>query len=180
MKKTPSKIVLYIDGGARGNPGPAGIGVAICDQEENILKKYSHYLGDNFTNNEAEYNALIFGLKKIKLIFGKKNVQDIKVKSDSKLLVKQMEGLYKISSPKIQPLFLEAWNLKIDFENIDFELVPREKNKIADKLVNEARDLLISVQLDNYMSKLTQLYKELIHPTDNEPQPQLKLKLVLV
>lgn len=136
------KIIIYTDGGARGNPGPAAVGVIISDEKGNILKKYSQYLGENFTNNEAEYQAVIFALKKIKLLFGKKKVRvlDIEINSDSELLVKQMQGLYKILAPEIQNLFLNVWNLKIDFKELKFQLIPRGKNKEADKLVNEALD----------------------------------------
>lgn len=136
------KIVIYTDGGARGNPGPASVGVVVFDEKGNILKKYSQYLGENFTNNEAEYQAVIFALKKIKLLFGKKKagILEIEINSDSELLVKQMQGLYKILAPEIQNLFLKVWNLKIDFKEVKFQSVPREKNKEADKLVNEALD----------------------------------------
>lgn len=136
------KIIIYIDGGSRGNPGPAAIGAVICDEKENIIKKYSQYLGDKFTNNEAEYNALIFVLKKIKALLGKAKIKNtnIEIRSDSELLVKQMQGLYKIVAPEIQPLFLKAWNLRIDFKKMSFKLIPREQNKMADKLANEALD----------------------------------------
>jgi len=136
------KIIIYTDGGARGNPGPAAIGVVISDEKGNILKKYPQYLGRNFTNNEAEYQAVIFALKKVKLLFGKKKsgTSIVEIRSDSELLVKQMQGLYKILDSKIQVLFLTVWNLKIDFKEVKFGLIPREKNKEADRLVNEALD----------------------------------------
>ncbi len=134
------KIIVFIDGGSRGNPGPSAIGVAIYNPKGDMLKSYSHYLGDTFTNNEAEYNALIFAFKKLKSLLGKKKIKNIEleVNSDSELLVKQMQGLYKITSLEIQKLFLESWNLKIDFKNVGFNAIPREKNKVADKLVNDA------------------------------------------
>lgn len=136
------KIIIYTDGGARGNPGPAAIGIVISDEKGNVLKKYPQYLGRNFTNNEAEYQAVIFALKKVKLLFGKKKsgTSIVEIRSDSELLVKQMQGLYKILDSKIQALFLTVWNLKIDFKEVKFGLIPREKNKEADKLVNEALD----------------------------------------
>jgi len=136
-----NKITIYIDGGSRGNPGHAALGVVFAEQTGKIVKKYSEYLGEK-TNNEAEYQALIFGLKKIKAVFGKekaKNIQ-IEIKSDSELLVKQMNGEYKIKEPKIQKLFLQAWNLKVEFKNLKFSLIPREENRQADGLVNEALD----------------------------------------
>jgi ribonuclease HI len=133
------KIIIYIDGGSRGNPGPAAVGFLFCNQKGEILKKFSEYLGDNFTNNEAEYYALIFALQKFKQIFGKKLAKnsEIEIRSDSELLVKQLKGEYKILDPKIQPLFLKVWNLKLDFKKVGFRLISREKNKEADKLVNE-------------------------------------------
>ncbi len=127
------KILIYTDGGARGNPGPAAIGVLIGD------KTYSESIGVA-TNNEAEYQAVIFALKKAKALFGKKIVKnaEVEIRSDSELLIRQLNGEYKILEPKIQPLFLKVWNLKIDFAKVKFTLIPREKNKNADKLVNEA------------------------------------------
>ena len=137
-----NKIIIFTDGGSRGNPGPSAIGVAICNEKNEIIKEYNQYLGDNFTNNEAEYKAVIFALKKIKLLFGKKTAQnlDIEINSDSELLVKQLNSEYKILEPKIQKLFLIIWNLKIDFTKIMFKQIPREENKEADKLVNDALD----------------------------------------
>jgi len=135
-----TKLIVYIDGGSRGNPGPGGIGVVICDERNKILKKYSSYLADKVTNNEAEYQALIFALKKIKLLFGKKKTKnfEILIKSDSQLLVEQLQGRYKILEKNLQTLFLEAWNLKLDFKKIKFLFIRREENTIADSLVNEA------------------------------------------
>jgi ribonuclease HI len=134
------KIIIYADGGSRGNPGPGATGVVFCNEKGEIFKKYSQYLGENLTNNEAEYQAVIFALKKFKSLFGKKLAKnsEIELKSDSELLIKQLRGLYKILEPKIQPLFIAVWNLKLDFKKIKFNLISREKNKEADRLVNEA------------------------------------------
>lgn len=142
-----SELVIYIDGGARGNPGPSALGVLFLEETGKILKEYYQCLGRK-TNNEAEYLALIFALKKIKLLFGKEKIENlpIKIKSDSELLVKQMNGQYKIKEPSLQKLFIEAWNLKIGFKNLKFYLIPREENKRADKLVNEALDTETNVQ----------------------------------
>jgi len=135
-------IIIYTDGGSRGNPGKAAIGVVFCNEKEEIIKKFGEYLGDNLTNNEAEYQAVIFALKKFKAFFGKKiaEVSEVEVRSDSELLVNQMNGKYKLENEKIQKFFIEIWNLKIDFKNVKFKAIPREKNKEADKLVNEALD----------------------------------------
>ena len=129
------KIIICTDGGSRGNPGPSAIGVVIDD------RKYSEYIG-SATNNEAEYQAVIFALKKARALFGKKNIKDVEVelRSDSELLIRQLNGEYKILEPKIQSLFIAVWNLKIDFGKVKFTVIPREKNKEADKLVNQALD----------------------------------------
>ena len=131
------KITINTDGGAIGNPGPAGIGVVIKSGGKE--KKYSESIG-NGTNNEAEYKALIFALKKAKLLFGKKNAKNNEAECflDSELVVKQLNGEYKIKEKDLQPLFLEVWNLKIDFKNVKFIHVPREENKEADELVGQA------------------------------------------
>ena len=136
------KIIIYTDGGSRGNPGKSAIGVVFCNEREQEIKKYGEYLGDNLTNNEAEYSAVIFALKKFKALFGKKlaEVSEIEIKSDSEFLVKQMNAEYKILDEKIQKLFIEVWNLKLDFKSIKFKHIAREKNEEADRLVNEALD----------------------------------------
>lgn len=151
-KETIKKLIIYTDGGTRGNPGPAGIGGIISDRKGRIIKKYSIYLGQA-TNNEAEYQAVIFALKKVKALFGKKTIKnlEVEIKSDSELLIKQLNGKYKILDRKIQPLFLQVWNLKIDFGQVKFSLIPREKNKLADSLVNEVLDNQINLlSLFNY------------------------------
>ena len=136
------KIIIYTDGGSRGNPGKAAIGVVFCNEMGQEIKKFGEYLGDGLTNNEAEYSAVIFALKKFKALFGKPiaKISEVEVRSDSELLVKQMNGEYKIENEKIQKFFIEIWNLKIDFKSIKFKAIPREKNGEADRLVNEALD----------------------------------------
>ena len=136
------KITIYTDGGSRGNPGKAAIGVVFCNEMGQEIKKFGEYLGDNLTNNDAEYMAVIFALKKFKALFGKKitEVSQIEIRSDSELLVNQMNGRYKIENEKIQKFFVEIWNLKIDFKEVKFKAIGREKNKEADRLVNETLD----------------------------------------
>jgi ribonuclease HI len=135
------KIIIFTDGGSRGNPGPAATGAVFCNEKGEVIKKYSESLGET-TNNEAEYLAVISALKKFKALFGKKLAKntEIEIKSDSELLVKQLNGEYKILEPKIQHLFISVWNLKFDFKKIKFKLIPREQNKESDRLVNEAFD----------------------------------------
>jgi len=136
------KIIIYTDGGSRGNPGLSAVGIVFCNEKGQKIKEYSEYLGDNLTNNEAEYNAVIFALKKFKALFGKKLAKssEIEMRSDSELLVKQLNGKYKVLNSKIQPLFLEIWNIRFDFQKVKFKHIKREKNIEADKLVNEALD----------------------------------------
>jgi len=111
------------------------------DSKGKAMKEYSQAIGV-CTNNEAEYKALVFALKKAKALFGKEKARsmEIEVRSDSELLIKQMKGEYKIQDEKIGKLFLEIWNLRIELPKINFVLIPREQNTLADKLVNEALD----------------------------------------
>lgn len=133
------KVIIYTDGGARGNPGPAAIGVFL--KVGNIEKKYSEAIGET-TNNIAEYKAVIFALKKAKQLIGKKKADEaeIEIRADSELLCKQLNGQYKIKDADLQPLFIEVWNLKQDFKKVSFVHIPREHNKDADRLVNRALD----------------------------------------
>ncbi len=142
------KIIIYTDGGSKGNPGPSAVGVLFCNEKGEVVKKYSEYLGENFTNNEAEYLAVIFALEKFKALFGKKLAKntEIELRSDSELLVKQLRGLYKILEPELQHLFLKIWNLKLDFQKLKFKLISRQKNKEADRLVNETLNSLTTTQ----------------------------------
>jgi ribonuclease HI len=135
------KTVIYCDGGSRGNPGPAAIGVILTEEKGKVIKEYAEKIG-RATNNEAEYESLIFALQKAKLLFGGKKAKtmDIEIRTDSEFVVKQMNGKYKILDRKIEQLFLKTWNLKIDFGDVKFIHVPREKNWEADKLVNVALD----------------------------------------
>lgn len=130
-------IKMYTDGGARNNPGPAAIGVWI----ETLGKKYAEYIGEK-TNNEAEYEALIYGLKKIKSLIGKEKAKKTNVECylDSELVVKQLSHEYKLKEEYIQKNFITIWNLMLDFQKITFRHIMREENKIADALVNEALD----------------------------------------
>lgn len=135
------KLIIYTDGGSRGNPGPSAVGVVFANEKGKVIKEYSESIGIG-TNNEAEYKAVIFALKKAKALYGKKVVKTlaVEIRSDSELLIKQLSGKYKILEPKIQPLFISLWNLTLDFKKVKFTSISREKNKQADKLVNEALD----------------------------------------
>ncbi len=131
------KIVMYTDGGSRGNPGPAAVGVWI----ETLGKKFGECIGEK-TNNEAEYEALILGLQKTKVLLGKTKAKQTELECflDSELVVKQLTHKYKLKEERIQKYFIEIWNLMLDFGKVSFFHVPREKNKIADEMVNFALD----------------------------------------
>lgn len=139
MKK--QKIIVYTDGGSRGNPGPAGVGVVVADEYGKPIKKYSKDIGVR-TNNEAEYEAVILALQKIKHLFGKQKTRDlsVEIRMDSELVARQLGAKYKIQEEKLFPLFIKIWNLKMDFGEVSFAEIPREKNKEADRLANEAMD----------------------------------------
>jgi len=135
------KLITYTDGGSRGNPGPSAVGAVIANEKGEMLKEYGEKI-ENGTNNEAEYRAIIFALKKIKALFGKEKVKqmEVEMRMDSELASKQLNGEYKIESENIKPLFIDIWNLKLDYKKISFKHVPREKNKRADLLLNEVLD----------------------------------------
>ncbi len=132
--------LIHTDGGARGNPGPAAIGVVI-EGAGMERKEYGEYIGET-TNNVAEYQAVIFALKKLKALIGTEQVKraTVRIHADSELLVKQLNGEYKVKEPQIQELFLELWNLRLDFGKLTITHVAREKNTGADRMVNYALD----------------------------------------
>ena len=141
MPLKAQKIIVYTDGGSRGNPGPAALGVIIQDAKGAVLKRYGERLGIK-TNNEAEYEAVIHALKKIKALYGGANTKKmaVDIRMDSELVSKQLNGVYKVEEERLFPLFIKIWNLKIDFGKITFTHIPRTNNKDADKMVNEALD----------------------------------------
>jgi ribonuclease HI len=133
---------MYTDGGARGNPGPAGIGIVIQDEAGEALKEISKFLGHQ-TNNFAEYEAVIQGLEALKKMFGATKLKDmeIEVKLDSELITRQLNNKYQVKEPSLFPQYIKVHNLCVSiFPHISFTHVPREKNKGADALANEAMD----------------------------------------
>jgi len=128
---------MYSDGGSRGNPGPAALGVFI----ETLEKGFGEFLGTK-TNNEAEYAAIAAGLKKIKALIGKAKAKKVAVecRMDSELCCKQLNHVYKIENEKLQPLFFQVWNLTLDFSEVKFVHVRREYNTRADAEANKAMD----------------------------------------
>lgn len=138
-----SKIIIYTDGGSRGNPGPAAIGAVFCDTNKDILHNYKEYIGEA-TNNQAEYRAIIKALEiLLRSNWHKQNSDQSQVICylDSKLVVEQICGNYKVKNPDIV-IYIEriAKLLKEINMSVDFIHIPREKNKQADKLVNQALD----------------------------------------
>lgn len=129
-----NKLQIYTDGGARGNPGPAGIGAVIWDGN-NLVGRHKDYIGEA-TNNQAEYKAVILALEEAK----KLDAEELEFFLDSELVVKQLNREYKVKDKDLAPLFVRVWNLSMGFKKVIFRHVPREKNKEADKLVNEAID----------------------------------------
>lgn len=130
-----NKLIIFTDGGARGNPGPAGIGAVLYNENKEKVSEISKYLGIA-TNNQAEYKALIEALKKAKDLGAK----ELDIFLDSELVVKQLNREYKIKNKDLAPLFLEVYNLSLSFSKIKFTHVYREKNKEADALANLAMD----------------------------------------
>lgn len=128
-------VVVHTDGGARGNPGPAGTGVVIKTETGQILYAVGEYIGET-TNNVAEYKALIRALDTA----AKLGATEVKVNMDSELIVKQMNGQYKIKEPTLQELAGQVLKLKNAFAQVSFTHVRREYNQEADRLVNQAID----------------------------------------
>ncbi len=140
-----TKIILHTDGGARGNPGPAGAGVAILDEKSAVLQTAKKFLGEELTNNEAEYQALLFGLQTFWEFFKEKTELknlSLEVKLDSELVVKQLRGEYKIKEVRLQALAAEVKAVinYLGLASLTFTHVRREENKLADQLANEAMD----------------------------------------
>jgi ribonuclease HI len=129
------KIILNVDGASRGNPGPASIGVTLKDAQNRLVDSLSECIGRT-TNNQAEYRALIAGLKKA-LSLGARQVV---VKSDSELIVKQLQGLYRVKKEELKPLHAEVKQLTRGLESFQIVSIPREQNREADKLANKALD----------------------------------------
>lgn len=131
----PMKLILYTDGGARGNPGPAASGVVIKNQAGQVLASYGEYLGEQ-TNNYAEYAALISGLNKAREI----GVDEVDCYLDSELVTKQLNREFKVKEPTLQKLFIQAYNAAAGFKKVSYRHVYRKDNKEADRLVNKILD----------------------------------------
>ncbi|HEX5038434.1 MAG TPA: ribonuclease HI family protein [bacterium] len=130
-----SKYFLYTDGAARGNPGPAGAGAFICTGDGKTVAEIAEYLGET-TNNVAEYKGLIYGLEKL-IELGAK---DVEIRADSELMVRQLNGQYKVKHPNLIPLYREALDLLRKIPSFKIMHIRREQNAEADRLSNEAID----------------------------------------
>ncbi|HEX4435763.1 MAG TPA: ribonuclease HI family protein [Solirubrobacteraceae bacterium] len=128
-------MIVHVDGGARGNPGPAAAACVISDLDGQTLGEHAELLG-KATNNVAEYRALLLGLAKAREL----GADEIEVIGDSELIAKQIQGLYKVKHEAMKPLFLEAKEAIGDFRTFSIRTVPRAQNAQADALVNEALD----------------------------------------
>lgn len=128
-------LISYTDGGARGNPGPAGIGVVLQNKDSETIGEWSEFLGIA-TNNQAEYKALLLALKQAVAL----GAIGLECRLDSELVVKQLKGEYKVKHPDLKPLFEQAKSLISQIKNVSFKHIPRELNKQADLLANQAMD----------------------------------------
>ena len=129
------KVIVHVDGGARGNPGPAAAACVITSPAGDVLGEHSQLLG-RATNNVAEYRALLLGLAKAREL----GAGEVEVVGDSELIAKQVQGAYKVKHEAMRPLYLEAIAALGDFERWSIRTVPRAQNADADALVNAALD----------------------------------------
>jgi ribonuclease H / adenosylcobalamin/alpha-ribazole phosphatase len=130
-----AEVIVNVDGGSRGNPGPAGIGAVVKAPDGTILAEIAEGIG-TATNNVAEYKALIAALKRAKALRARR----VTARADSKLVIEQMRGAWKVKNPDLQLLWAEARALARGFERVTWQHVPRERNRAADALANRAMD----------------------------------------
>lgn len=129
------RVLVWSDGAARGNPGPAGAGAVLTDSEGRVLERRGRFLGRQ-TNNYAEYQGLLLGLEAAQQL----GAREVGVRADSELLVRQLEGKYKVRNAGLKPLHEQAVKLLRSFERFDLKHVPREENALADEMSNRAID----------------------------------------
>jgi ribonuclease HI len=129
------KLVLHVDGGARGNPGPAAIGVVIADADGQVIEEVAEHIGVA-TNNVAEYRAVLRGLERASAL----GATEVELIGDSELVAKQLTGAYKVKHAAMKPLHAEASHALAGFDRWGIRTVPRAENADADALVNQALD----------------------------------------
>ncbi len=134
MSKYPS-LIIHTDGGARGNPGPAGIGAVLKDEKGTLVAEVSEYIGET-TNNQAEYRAVLAAMEKAKAL----GAEELEFVLDSELVVKQLNREYKVKDKDLAVVFMKVYNASQGFAKVSFKHVRREFNKEADALVNKALD----------------------------------------
>jgi len=135
MSPSSKHLVLMVDGASRGNPGPSAIGIVIKDAKGKVLKEIGEYIGE-FTNNVAEYRALLRALEEANTM----GAGSVEVRSDSDLLVSQLQGSYKVKSPDLGPLYLDAIRLLRGFSRYTVTKIPRGENAAADAMANRSLD----------------------------------------
>lgn len=144
------KLIIHTDGGARNNPGPAGLGVVIQNADDKVIKEISEYIGEA-TNNQAEYKAVIRAMEEAQSLIksemtinsaqgGPVSDWELEFYLDSELVVEQLNRRYKVKNKDLAPLFVKIYNAAQKFKKVSFKHIPREQNKEADRLVNEAID----------------------------------------
>lgn len=129
------ELMVYTDGGARGNPGPAAIGVVMKTPVGRVVRSFGRYIGEA-TNNQAEYRALLAALEEARAL----GARSLRCYLDSELLVKQLNREYRVKDRDLQSLFVKVWNLIVGFSKISFTHISREQNREADREVNRAMD----------------------------------------
>lgn len=135
------RVRVFTDGGARGNPGPAGFGVVIQDAQGKVIESFGEYIGET-TNNQAEYRGMIAALERAKAL----GATEVEAFADSEILVKQLHRVYRVKNAGLAPLFVKIWNLAQSFTRCTFAHVRRERNREADAMVNATIDARGSVR----------------------------------
>ncbi|TMI76260.1 MAG: ribonuclease HI family protein [Bacillati bacterium ANGP1] len=156
MSPSSKHLVLVVDGASRGNPGPSAIGIVIKDAKGKVLKEIGEYIGE-FTNNVAEYRALLRALEEAKTM----GAGSVEVRSDSDLLVSQLQGSYKVKSPDLGPLYLDAIRLLRGFSRYTVTKIPRGENAAADAVANRSLDQAFpesSLEFSALLEKEDKLY----------------------
>jgi ribonuclease HI len=167
LKPSPAAFRANIDGGSRGNPGPAAYGVIIRDGGGELVARLKKYIG-RFSNNVAEYYGLIAALDYAQ----EHKIRALRIESDSELLVKQMRGQYKVKSADLQPLFERAKKMSLGFESFRIDHVYREQNREADALANEALDAAEGVAPGVPATKKTEAPSAKSEAPSGKPEPR--------
>lgn len=133
------KLIIYTDGASRGNPGHAAYGFTIADEKGNLLHEEGEYIGIA-TNNVAEYTAVLAALKHVKNKFAQRELLQIELSADSKLVAEQLSGNYKVKAKHLKPMIEQIKILATQLGSVTYSHIPRSQNTTADKLANLALD----------------------------------------